>query len=112
MTRCSCKIGYGETVEDPPGSGVWVNRIIERRYFGNVEWSNRRFVSDQNVNDNVALNNYISVVADSFANDNFMNIAYVLWRGFYWDVTNVEVKHPRLMLYIGARYNGSTAETS
>ena len=102
MTRFSGKVGYGETVEDPPGSGVWVNKVVEKQYYGNVEWSNRRFYHEENkVNDNVAVNNYISVVADSYANQNFMNIVYVLWRGAKWNVTNVEVKHPRLMLYLG-----------
>lgn len=106
MTRFSGKIGYGETAEDPPGSGVWIDRIVEKPYYGNVEWSNRRFVNEGQVNDNVAVNNYISVVADSYANQNFMHIRYVLWRGTKWNVTNVEVKHPRLMLYMGEVYNG------
>ena len=110
MTRFSGSIGYGETVEDPPGSGSYTERIVEKRYFGNVEWSNRRFTNDQKVNDDVALNNYISVVADSYCNQNFMNIQYVKWRGTYWDVSNVEVKHPRLMLYLGGVYNGPTPE--
>ena len=58
--------------------------------------------------DDVSVNNSISVVADSYANQHFMNIRYVLWQGVRWTVQSVEVKHPRLILYIGTVYNGPT----
>lgn len=110
MARFAGKIGYGETAEDPPGSGVWRDVITEKPYFGYVEWSNRRFERADKVNQDLHLNNSISVVADAYANNHFMNIRYVMWNGTPWTVSSVEVKHPRLVLYIGEVYNGPTAE--
>lgn len=108
MTRFAGSIGYGETGEYPEGSGIYVDRIVEKPYYGNIEWSNRRFNQNDKVNTNVTVNNSISVVADSYANQHFMNIRYVLWRGVRWTVTSVEVKAPRLLIYIGEVYNGET----
>lgn len=108
MGRFSGKIGYGETGEFPEGSGIYEDRIVEKPYFGDIEWSNRRYDRSGKVIDDISVNNSISVVADSYANQHFMNIRYVLWQGVRWTVQSVEVKHPRLILYIGTVYNGPT----
>lgn len=108
MARFAGMVGYGETAEVPEGSGVWKDRIIEKPYFGDVEWSNRRYEQSDKVNNDVVVNNSFSVVADAYANDHFMNIRYVLWRGTRWTVSSVEIKHPRLLIYIGEVYNGET----
>ena len=108
MGRFSGKIGYGETGEFPEGSGIYEYRIGEKPYFGDIEWSNRRYDHSGKVIDDISVNNSISVVADSYANQHFMNIRYVLWQGVRWTVQSVEVKHPRLILYIGTVYNGPT----
>lgn len=109
MARYSGKIGYNlGTIENPEGSGIWKETIVERPYFGDIEWSNRRY-DHQKVNNDVSVNNSISVVADAFANDNFFNIVYVTWQGRRWKMQSVEVKHPRLIIYIGGLYDGETA---
>lgn len=107
MARFAGKIGYGETVETRPG--VYEDVITERPYIGDLEWSNRRYLREDQVNNNIVVNNSISVVADSFANEHFMNIRYVVWNGTKWTVSSTEVKHPRLILYIGEVYNESTS---
>mgnify|MGYP007077592299 FL=1 len=99
-------VGYAETVEtDSPG--VWVEKITERNYYGDVLRNTRRWeTASGQVNDNLNVNNSISIVADGYAYDHFSEIRYVQWRGRKWQVTNVEDKTPRLILTIGGVYNG------
>jgi hypothetical protein len=58
------------------------------------------------INDNLALNNQLSIIADSFAINNLGNMRYVTWMGAKWNITNVEILRPRLLLTIGSVYNG------
>lgn len=105
MARFHGKVGYASSVETSPG--VWKNDVItEREYFGDIVRNTRRLESGENLNDNVVVNNLISIVADAYANENFFAMRYVQWNGAYWKVTNVEVQRPRLLLTIGGVYNG------
>lgn len=97
-------IGFGVTEETSPG--IWENVVTERRYFGDVLKNTRQAETGQNINDNLKINNSISVVADEYLNTSFGNILYVEWMGQHWKVTNVEVQRPRLILQIGGVYNG------
>lgn len=107
MAKFSGVIGYAETAETSPS--IWEERIIERRYRGDVTRSARRLESGESIHDDVTLNNTISIVADPYAQTHFFAIRYVGWMGTYWAVTNVEVQSPRLILTIGGLYNGNTA---
>ena len=98
-------IGYGIQHEDKPG--VFKYEIKERNYFGDVLQFIRKAESGENLNDDININNKISIVADPFAYENFRTMLYVLWMGVKWKVTNVEMQHPRLILTIGGVYNGS-----
>lgn len=110
MARFFGKVGYGESVESPPGSGVWVDEITEFDYQGDVIRNARRLDDDADrVNDNINVSNSISVVADEYAFEHFFNIKYVRWAGVLWTVTTVEVRSPRLILSLGGVYNGHTA---
>ena len=99
-------VGYGESVETPPGSGVWVDKITEFPYTGDVIRNTRNLVEGEHLNDDVTVGNSISIVADQYAVDHFFKIKYVHWSGVRWTVTQVEVRSPRLILSIGRVYNG------
>jgi hypothetical protein len=106
--RYSGRIGYGIAVENPANSGVWEDTIVERPYRGDVV-RNTRVVNDTDkVLTDVSVSNSISIVADTFAINNFRYIKYVEWMGAFWTVTNVEVQRPRLILSLGEVYNGPT----
>jgi hypothetical protein len=45
-------------------------------------------------------------VSDAHANEHFFAIRYVDWAGTRWEVTDVEVQSPRLLLRLGGTYNG------
>lgn len=96
-------IGYGETKETRPG--IWDEEITERAYYGDVLQNTRRWETGEHLNDDLNINNKISIVADPYAHQNFHTMRYVEWMGVRWKVTNVEVQYPRLILTIGGVYN-------
>ena len=103
MAKFFGPIGYVETTETAPG--VWSPSIIERNYFGDVIKNTRRWQQGENINDDLLVNNIISIVADPFANENIQTMRYVKWMGVAWKITNVEIQHPRLILTLGGVYN-------
>ena len=109
MAKFFGSIGYAETSETK--SGVWEEVVSERNYFGDVLKNTRRLEGSENLNDNLAINNIISIIADPFANQHFHTMRYVKWMGVSWKITNVEVQRPRLILTIGGVYNGKTVTT-
>lgn len=111
MPKFFGKVGFAVPTETAPG--VWTDKIItERSYRGDITKMARRLNGSEYLNDNITVNNSISIVADAFANENFFAIRYVQWAGTRWKVSDVEVQRPRLILTLGEVYNGSTPETS
>jgi hypothetical protein len=108
MVKFYGEVGYGDTVESPVGSGVYKDVITERPYFGEVNRADRRLVSGDQLNNDLSLNNSISIVADAYANEHIFAMRYIKWQGARWDVTNVSVERPRLILRLGGIYNGPT----
>jgi len=99
------EVGYGESVETAPG--VWVDTIVERTYYGDVErLSNRLRESTDSVNDEMVIGNAISIVADPYAFENFQAIRYIRWQGGLRKVAEVDVRRPRLWLRLGGKYHG------
>lgn len=106
MAKFYGKIGYCVSAETAPG--VWTQQIIEREYYGDVTRNSRRVESAQQVNDNLVVNNIISIVADDFAYENTPFMVYAEYMGNKWKITNVEILYPRLNLTMGGLYNGQT----
>lgn len=104
MAKWHGKIGFIKQVERQPG--VYVNKTIERNYYGDLirnsrGWSN----SSEGTNDNLTINNQISIMADSFASGNSSFMKYVEIMGGKWKITNIEINYPRLVLTVGGLYN-------
>ena len=76
-------------------------------------WTNtsKRWQTTENLNDDIRLEQNISIVADTYAWENYSKIRYVIIDNVAWRVTNVTVAKPRLNLYIGGLYNGETVKT-
>lgn len=108
MARFYGEVGYGKSVETPPGSGKWKDEITEYPYRGDVIRNTRQVEQGDKVNNDISLSNSISVVADQYAIEHFFEIKYVRWAGVLWTVTTVEVRSPRLILSLGSVYNGPT----
>lgn len=106
MTRFHGRIGFAQTEETAPG--VWSTTETVRTYFGDVNRRGYRWEAVQSsVNDQFVVTNYISIVADQFAYENFDGIRWVEWLGKKWQVNSVEVNRPRITLTIAGLYNGS-----
>lgn len=103
MAKFYGTIGYMVQKETTPG--VWTEDITEKTYSGDVIKNTRRYQSGENLNDNLEVNNQISILSDPFADQNFHSMRYIVWMGAKWKVTNVEVIRPRLLLTIGGVYN-------
>jgi hypothetical protein len=106
MARFFGNVGYGESVETAPG--VWVDNIVEYSYYGDVVRNSRELREGQTLNDDLSVQNSISIVADAYANEHFFAIRYVEWAGSLWTVDSVDVIIPRLLLRLGKVYNGPT----
>lgn len=109
MARFYGDVGYGESIEDPPNSGIWKDSITEFSYSGDVIRNTRQLEAGEGLNQDIIVQNSISIVSDQYAIDHFFNIKYVRWSGVLWSVTSVEVRSPRLILSLGSVYNGPTA---
>jgi hypothetical protein len=103
MAKFYGPIGFSDTVETAPG--IWEEKIIEHSYFGDIIRNTSRYQQSGGVNDNIVINNSISIVADPYATTNFQKMRYVEFLGAKWKISNVEVQYPRLILTIGGEYN-------
>lgn len=108
MAKFFGAIGYGETVETSPGS--YDDVITETNYYGDVIRNSRTLQEGDKVNDDISVDNSLSIVADAYANEHIFAMRYVRWAGVLWKISNVEVQSPRLILRLGGVYNGPTPE--
>ena len=107
MARFSGTVGFIRTVETDPEEhpSVYNEVFTERRYYGDVLSNSRRWDQNGNLNDNLVINNRISIVADKFATENMGAMRCVRWHGDTWKITNVELQYPRVILTIGGQYH-------
>ena len=109
MKYCG-RVGFAKAVKTAPG--VWTDTIIERTYYGNVSNFNVNAQQGEQLNDDVDISNRISIIADSFADENCGAIKYLTFMGHAWKVKSIEVSWPRLILSVGGEYNGPQASTA
>ena len=100
------EIGFVTTVEG--AAGVWKSDTTTRKYSGEVIRNVAKTQSGEGLNDNLTIDNRLSIVADPFAYENFSAMRYVAWMGALWKINSVEVQRPRLILTIGGVYNEQT----
>lgn len=99
-------IGFWEkdTETDP---GVFIPKINEKKYTGDVLRNIRKFqpTSDQQ-NENLNINNKLSIISDLYIQKNWASIKYVLWNGVKWRVDSIDITaYPRIILELGGVYN-------
>lgn len=103
MSKFYGTIGYADTEETVPG--VWEEKVVERKYYGDWIRNTRRLQPTDQLNDDINISNELSIVADAYAMNHFHTMRYVESLGAKWKVNNVEVRHPRLILTLGGLYN-------
>lgn len=103
--KFSGKIGFwkGDKEVRP---GIWEPEIVELPYTGDMLKNNRRLVVSGKQNADLTTTNQISIISDTFLMQNWSTIRYVVWNGVKWEVTNVDIGFPRVILDLGGVYNG------
>lgn len=110
MAKFYGEIGYGISKEKQDQPGVWVDKVVVKPYRGDVLRVQSKNQETENLNDDISLENQISIVADPFAYENFQFIKFIKWMGAAWKVKSVDAsQRPRLILTVGGVYNGRTS---
>ena len=99
-------VGFIEVVEKR--AGVRTTRPIERSYSGDVMKRSIRYQNADSVNDNIGVQQQISIVADPYARNHVGSMRYVKWMDTAWKITDISIQYPRLILTLGGVYNGAT----
>lgn len=106
MAKFYGEIGYadGQTEVSP---GVWKDKIVARSYSGHLMRRSRRLEPSNVVNSDLTISNELSILADPYALNHFHCMRWVEWSGTKWNVQNVEVEYPRLILTLGGVWHGN-----
>lgn len=106
MAKFAGTVGFALVKDPGDDNDVWVEETSERFYRGDIIRNVRRWENGASVNDNVVLNNQISIIADGFCLEHYGAVRYVVMGGVKWKVTSVDLQRPRLILTLGDVYNG------
>ena len=98
-------IGFSKLVETSPG--VWQPEEEARPYYGDLVREGRRWENAQKINDDFVINNYVSIVADTFAYENYSIMKWVEVYNTKWEIQSAEIEYPRIKLTLGGVWNGS-----
>lgn len=106
MNRFCGKVGFVSTSEDPEGSGVFKETVVEKKYYGDFVSSGYRRDDNQVINANIQLSNRVSLLTDPYAFKNASYIAYVEIAGTKWAVSSIEFQGKRLICSFKGIYTG------
>lgn len=109
MSRFCGRIGYATTIEDPMYPGVFEDKIVERKHFGDIIRQGSKWNQTTHLLDNIQVTNNISIVADKFSRENLGYMRYVVLDNVRWTIQSVSIEYPRIVLTLGGVYNGPTA---
>lgn len=103
--RYSGVLGFVESQRTAPGVTEEVAREV--KVFGDVLRDARKLEdSQERVNKNISIGNRLSVVVKNDVTESIYALRYATYKGTRWEITDVEVAEPRLILRLGAKYNG------
>jgi len=103
MAKFCGNVGYAIQVESAPG--VWTDQIVERQYYGEINRNQQRWQPSEGVNENLNIDNEISILADPYAYENLQFITYIEFMGAKWKVQSLAINRPRIVLQLGGLYN-------
>lgn len=103
MNKWAGIIGFKDEIEEKPG--IWVETIIEKKYYGDIIRNIKNYNNQSEINNGINVTNRISIISDPYCQNNFQKIAYITFMGNKWIVSSVEVEYPRLIMTLGGNYN-------
>lgn len=104
MAKFYGPIGYALPEEASPG--VWTDVIVEKNYRGDIVLDQRRWQSPNNLNDDLNVDNSVSIIGDNYAYQNLGTMKYIILNGIAWGIKSFSINRPRIILQIGRVYNG------
>ena len=104
MAKFYGEVGYIITTETSPG--IFSEDLVKKYYYGDEIKHTVRVQSSDKINDDLIPSSQVSIIADPYANNNYLNIRYVMLHGVRWKITNVDIQRPRIILTLGGVYNG------
>ena len=105
MAKFYGAIGFIEHQETAPG--VYEPTITERNYSGDVLRSSRRLEpKSDHVTDDINISNQFSILSDKYVYNHVYCMKYITYMGTKWEISDVEINHPRMTLTVGGVYNG------
>ena len=105
MAKFAGLVGYVTQKESE--SGVWLPETVERKMRGDVIRAASSFNANEKVNEDIVMQQRISLVGDPYAFANFATLKYVTYLGVKWKVMSIDVNsRPRLIVTIGGVWNG------
>lgn len=105
MSKFHGKIGFVKTIEKSPG--VYMDQVTERDYHGDILRNNRRWQTSDKINEDLTMDEQISITADSYILEELQFLKYVNYMGVNWKVVTITPKRPRLLLTLGGIYNNA-----
>jgi hypothetical protein len=103
MPKCSGIIGYVQTVETQPG--IWSEKPVEKRYYGDIVKDNRKLIEPSQINSDITISNNISIVCNKFMLENLAYMKYLSFMNSKWKISSVDIKPPRMIITLGGLYN-------
>lgn len=110
MARFYGAIGFAEQTETAPG--VWRDHIVEREYKGDITRNTVRWNQGSEVNDELRIDNAISIISDPYSERHVSAMRYVTWFGQKWKITSAQIQRPRIILQLGGEYHEQVATAS
>lgn len=106
MNRFYGTVGFVSTEESASSPGVFKEKVIEKRYYGEFLSSGYRRDDNQVINSNIQLSNRVSLLTDPYAFEHASYIAYVKIAGTKWAVSSIEYQGKRLICSFKGIYEG------
>lgn len=101
--KFSGMIGFIKTGETSPD--VYTPTYTERHYMGDVLKNSVKWSNKNEVNDDILIQNRISILADRYMAENIGYMRYVVWNKVKWKITDIDITYPRMTLTLGGLWN-------
>ena len=105
MAKFYGPIGFAlQPEESVPGN--WITPVVEKNYRGDVLTNQVLIQSGEKVNNDVSIDNSISIVSDAYVYYNISFLKYFELNKIAWKIQSFSNNRPRIILKIGGVYNG------
>jgi hypothetical protein len=106
--RYSGKLGIVEQTEVRPG--IWEETVTEVPVLGTTRQATATLDSADRILPDLGTTTSITVPARGVGPVDNSNIRYITHKGSRWQIRSIVDEPPRIVIYIGEKYNGPTPE--